>query len=409
MSEFLQNLISQRLGGHMFGKDTKIYKFEKIKRAKRAAIQANPGKELIDMGVGEPDDMACTPIVKVLQTEAEKKENRFYSDNGIQEFKDAAATYMEKRFNVNINPETEVNHAIGSKPALAMLPFCLINPGDYAIMTVPGYPVTGTITKYLGGEVYNLPLLKENNFLPDLESIPEDICKKAKILYLNYPNNPTGATCDLSFFEKVVSFAKKNNIAVIHDAAYIELSYGGRQPSFLEADGAKDVGIEIHSLSKSFNMTGWRMAFVCGNETLVKAFATVKDNNDSGQFIPIQKAGAYALSHPELIDPVREKYARRLKKLANILRECGFYVNEPKGTFYLYFEIPKGTKSGRRFESAEEFCDYMIREKLISSVPWDDAGHFLRFTVTFEAKDLKDEDRIIDEIRRRLKEEEFVF
>lgn len=409
MSDFLQNLIARRLGGNMFGKDTKIYKFEKIKRAKRAAIQANPGKELIDMGVGEPDDMACAPIVDVLKREADKKENRFYSDNGIQEFKDAAAAYMKRRFNVDINPETEVNHAIGSKPALAMVPFCLINPGDYAIMTVPGYPVTGTITKYLGGEVYNVPLLKENNFLPKLESIPEDVCKKAKILYLNYPNNPTGAIADLQFFDKVVAFAKKYNIAVIHDSAYIELSYGERQPSFLEAKGAKDVGIEIHSLSKSFNMTGWRMAFVCGNETLVKAFATVKDNNDSGQFIPIQKAGAYGLNHPELIDPIREKYARRLKKLADVLRECGFYVNEPKGTFYLYFEIPKGTKSGRKFESAEEFCDYLIREKLISSVPWDDAGHFLRFTVTFEAKDLNDEQRVITEIKRRLKEEDFIF
>jgi LL-diaminopimelate aminotransferase len=409
MSDFVQNLIAERLGGNMFGKDTKIYKFEKIKRAKRAALEANPGKELIDMGVGEPDDMANIAIVNVLKEEAMKKENRFYSDNGIQEFKDVAAEYMKKRFGVDINPQTEINHAIGSKPALAMIPFCLINPGDYALMTIPGYPVTGTITKYLGGQVYNLPLTKENNFLPDLDSIPEDIRKKAKILYLNYPNNPTGALADKKFFEKVVKFAKENDIAVVHDAAYIELTYGEEQPSFLSVEGAKEVGIEIHSLSKSFNMTGWRMAFVCGNETLVKAFATVKDNNDSGQFIPIQKAAAYALSHPELINEIRDKYKRRLVKLAKVLRDNGFYVNEPKGTFYLYFEIPKGTKSGRKFENAEQFCDYLIREKLISSVPWDDAGHFLRFTVTFEAKDLADEERVIGEIARRLSEEEFIF
>ncbi len=409
MSEFMQEMISERLGGNMFGKDTTIYKFEKIKRAKKAAIEANPGKELIDMGVGEPDGMADISIIKVLQEEAEKPANRFYADNGIEEFKEAVSEYMERQFGIKLDPAKEINHSIGSKPALAMLPFCLINPGDIAIMTVPGYPVTGTITKYLGGSVYNVPLLKENNFLPDLDSIPQEICDKAKILYLNYPNNPTGALAPKEFFEKVVAFAKKNNIAVVHDAAYIELTYGEKQPSFLSIEGAKEVGIEIHSLSKSFNMTGWRLAFVCGNEILVNAFATVKDNNDSGQFIPIQKAGAYALRHPELIDNVREKYQRRLKALSDILKENGFFVNEPKGTFYLYFEIPKGTKSGRTFSSGEEFCDYLIREKLISSVPWDDAGNFLRFTVTFEAKDLDDEKRIIDEIAKRLSEEEFVF
>ncbi|MGB9731017.1 MULTISPECIES: LL-diaminopimelate aminotransferase [Calditerrivibrio] len=409
MSEFIQNIIAERLGGKMFGKDTKIYKFEKIKRAKRAALEANPGAELIDMGVGEPDDMADASIVNVLKVEAEKKENRFYSDNGIQEFKDSAAEYMKKRFGVDIDPITEVNHSIGSKPALAMIPFCLINPGDYALMTVPGYPVTGTITKYLGGEVYNMPLLKENNFLPDLDAVPEDVAKKAKILYINYPNNPTGAIAPVSFFEKVVAFAKKYNIAVIHDAAYIELTYGEKQESFLSVPGAKEVGIEIHSLSKSFNMTGWRMAFVCGNEVLVKAFATVKDNNDSGQFIPIQKAAAYALRNPQIISGITTKYQRRLKRVADILRRNGFFVNEPKGTFYLYFEIPKGTKSGRKFQNAEEFCDFLIREKLISSVPWDDAGHFLRFTVTFEAKDIQDEERILNEIEKRLSSEEYIF
>lgn len=409
MSIFMENMIAERLGGKMFGKDTTIYKFEKIKRAKRAAMEANPNIELIDMGVGEPDEMADASVVETLCLEAKKRENRFYSDNGIQEFKDAAAKYMKKRFGVDIDPNTEVNHSIGSKPALAFVPFCLINPGDVALMTVPGYPVSGTITKYLGGEVYNLKLTKENNFLPDLDSIPADILKRAKFLYMNYPNNPTGALAPLSFYEKVVEFAKKNDIAVISDAAYIELTYGEKQPSFLSVPGAKEVGIEIHSLSKSYNMTGWRMAFVCGNEHLVKAFATVKDNNDSGQFIPIQKAAAYALENTALIERITEKYARRLKALAAVLRKHGFFVNEPKGTFYLYFEIPKGTASGKKFESGEQFCDYMIREKYISSVPWDDAGNFLRFTVTFIADTLEEETRIINEIDRRLGEDKFVF
>ncbi|TCK61599.1 LL-diaminopimelate aminotransferase [Seleniivibrio woodruffii] len=409
MSLFMENLISNRLGGKMFGKDTTIYKFEKIKRAKRAAIQENPGVELIDMGVGEPDAMAHDEVVKVLQLEATKKENRFYSDNGIDEFKQSAASYMQKRFGVTLDPATQVNHCIGSKPALALLPIALINPGDVALMTVPGYPVSGTTTKYLGGEVYNLPLLHENNFLPVLDSIPADILKRAKFLYINYPNNPTGAVATKEFYEKVVKFAKENDIAVISDAAYIELSYGDEPLSFLSVEGAMEVGIEIHSLSKSYNMTGWRLGFVCGNEHLVKAFATVKDNNDSGQFIPIQKAGCYCLDNPKLIEHTKAKYARRLNMLAKVLRTHGFTVNEPKGTFYLYFGIPKATVSGRKFENAEQFCDFLIREKLISSVPWDDAGNFLRFSVTFDAPTVEAEERIAKIIDERLSTEKYIF
>jgi len=409
MSLFMEDMISERLGGKMFGKDTTIYKFEKIKRAKRAAMQEKPDIELIDMGVGEPDAMAHPDVVKVLQIESEKRENRFYSDNGIDEFKSAAAEYMKKRFGIEMNAETQFNHCIGSKPALALFPIALINPGDVALMTVPGYPVSGTTTKYLGGDVYNIPLLKENSFLPDLDSIPADVCKKAKFLYLNYPNNPTGVLAPKEFYEKVVAFAKKNNVAVISDAAYIELTYGEEPISFLSVDGAMDVGIEIHSLSKSYNMTGWRIGFVCGNEHLVKAFATVKDNNDSGQYIPIQKAACYCLEHPELIEPTKKKYSRRLNMLANVLRKHGFDVEEPKGTFYLYFGIPKGTKSGKTFESGEQFCDWLIREKLISSVPWDDAGNFIRFSATFTADTAEEEERIAKVIDERLSAESFLF
>jgi LL-diaminopimelate aminotransferase len=409
MSLFMENIISDRLGGKMFGKDTTIYKFEKIKRAKRAAMAEKPDVELIDMGVGEPDAMAHAEVVKVLQAESEKRENRFYSDNGIEDFKEAAAKYMKSRFGVEMDAATQFNHTIGSKPALAMIPFALINPGDIALMTVPGYPVTGTITKYLGGDVYNMPLLEENNFLPDLDAIPEDVAKKAKILYMNYPNNPTGVLAPKEFYEKVVAFAKKYDVAVISDAAYIELTYGEDPISFLSVEGAMEVGIEIHSLSKSYNMTGWRLGFVCGNPHLVKAFATVKDNNDSGQYIPIQKAGVYCLEHPELIEPTKEKYSRRLKMLADVLRKHGFTVNEPKGTFYLYFGIPKATESGRKFESGEQFCDYLIREKLISSVPWDDAGNFLRFSATFTADTVEEEERIAKVIDERLSDEKFIF
>ena len=177
----------------------------------------------------------------------------------------------------------------------------------------------------------------------------------------------------------------------------------------MSIDGAKEYVLEVHSLSKSFNMTGWRIAFICSNSYIVKAFATIKDNMDSGQFIPIQKAAAYALKHCEFIEEIRKKYKRRLNRLTGILRKLGFFVNEPKGTFYVYFESPKAIKNGPSFENAESFCEYLIREKMISSVPWDDAGSFIRFCVAFEANDLTEENTILDEIEKRLNSNIYVF
>ncbi|HEY0827670.1 MAG TPA: aminotransferase class I/II-fold pyridoxal phosphate-dependent enzyme, partial [Bacilli bacterium] len=327
------------------------------------------------------------------------------------EFKQAAALYLKNVFQVDgIDPDTEILHSIGSKPALAMLPSCFINPGDVTIMTVPGYPVLGTHTKYLGGEVHNVQLTKENDFLPDLDSIPADICKRAKLLYLNYPNNPTGASATEQFFIKVVAFAKKHEIIVVHDAPYAALTYDGLKPlSFLSVPGAKDIGVELHSLSKSYNMTGWRIGFIAGNAMVVKAFGDVKDNNDSGQFIAIQKAAVYGLQHPEITEKIAEKYSRRHNMLVAALNEIGFKAKKPKGSFFLYVEAPKGIKGGQRFESAEDFSQYLIREKLISTVPWDDAGKFVRFSVTFIAAGLEAEKRAIHEIKSRLTEVAFEF
>ena len=408
---FIQQLFADRIGGSQFGKDTVLYKFEKIKRAKRAAIKNNPGVALIDLGVGEPDWMAEPEVIEVLYREAQKPENRGYTDNGVQEFKDAAVKYMEKVYGVSgLDPVTEVNHGIGSKPILALLPLAFINPGDIAIMTVPGYPILGTSTKAVNGEVINLPLLPENDFLPDLDSLTPEQRKRAKLLYINYPNNPTGATATKAFYEKVVKFARENDIIVVSDAAYAGLTFDGEQPlSFLSVEGAKEVGVEIQSLSKAYNMTGWRLAFICGNELVVKGFAAVKDNNDSGQFAAIQKAGVYCLSHPEITVKTAEKYSRRHNALVAALNSVGFSVQKPKGSFYLYVKIPKGTKSGRSFSSAEEFSEFLITEKLISTVPWDDAGHYVRFSVTFVAQDEAEENRVIAEIKRRLWEIEYVF
>ncbi|KZS47744.1 aspartate aminotransferase [Paenibacillus glucanolyticus] len=408
---YIQQNFANRIGGANYGKDTAIYKFEKIKRAKAAAKQEHPNTELIDMGVGEPDEMADAGIVAKLAEEASKRENRGYADNGIPEFKEAAVRYLKNVFGVEgIDAATEVLHSIGSKPALAMLPSCFINPGDVTIMTVPGYPVLGTHTKYLGGEVYNVELKKENAFLPDLSSIPEDIARRAKLLYLNYPNNPTGASATVEFFSEVVEWARKYGVVVVHDAPYAALTYDGLKPlSFLSVPGAKDVGVELHSLSKSYNMTGWRIGFIVGNPLVVKAFGDVKDNNDSGQFIAIQKAAAYGLDNPQITEKIAEKYSRRHNMLVDVLNELGFTAEKPKGSFFLYVEAPKGVKGGRRFESGEDFSQYLIREKLISTVPWDDAGHFVRFSVTFIADGEEEEKRVISEIRSRLSDVEFEF
>ena len=416
MSEsYIQNLFSERIGGVNYGKDTAIYKFEKIKRAKKAALDANPDAEIIDMGVGEPDEMAFPEVVTKLHEEAKKPENRGYSDNGGQALKIAAANFLKKECEVSdINPDTEVLHSIGSKAALSILPAAFINPNDYAIMTIPGYPVFGTHTKYYGGKVHNLALTAENNYLPNLNSIPDEVLQKAKVLVLNYPNNPTGASATKEFFSEVVDFAKRNNLIVIHDAAYIGLVYDGNQPlSFLATPGAKDVGIELHSTSKNFNMTGWRCGFVVGNQLLVKAYGDVKDNSDSGQFLAIQNASAYCYDHPEITKSIATKYSRRMDKLVVVLQKSGFKVNKSGGSFFLYMSSAKAAlkTDGKRieFKNGEALSQWLIREKLISTVPWDDAEPAIRFSVTFAAEDEADEDRVISEIESRLSNVKFEF
>lgn len=411
---YIQNLLAERIGGKNYGKSTAIYKFEKIKRAKRAALAANPGVEIIDMGVGEPDEMAFPEVIEVLHNAARKPENRGYADNGDALLKQAAARYMDHVCGVpGIDPEKEVMHSIGSKAALSILPAVLINPGDYVLMTTPGYPVFGTHAKYYGGFVHNLPLTAENNFLPDLESIPADVLKAAKVLVLNYPNNPTGASATPEFFARVVKFAQQHNIVVIHDAAYAALVFQGKPLSFLATPGAKEVGIELHSASKTFNMTGWRIGFVAGNELLVKAYGDVKDNTDSGQFLGIQHAAAYCFDHPEITEKIAAKYSRRMDGLVKVLRELGFDARKPGGSFFLYVKAPKAAlkKDASRieFKTGEDISQWLITEKLISTVPWDDAGNFLRFSVTFIAKGEAEEQRVMAEIARRLSDVKFEF
>ena len=399
---YFQSLFADRIGGANYGKGTEIYKFEKIKRAKRKALADHPDRHLLDFGIGENDAMADEAVRNVMGQEVNKVENRGYADNGVAEYKEAAARFMQRNFGVTLDPATQINHCIGSKPAYAMLPACFINPGDVTLMTVPGYPVAGTHTRYYGGEVFKLPLLAENNFMPDLDSVPDDIYRRAKLLVLNYPNSPTGRTCSPEFFEKVVALAKEKQFVVVQDAAHIMLTFDGKPRSFLETPGAMDVGVEVHSMSKGYDMIGWRMGFVCGNDRIVSAFSDVKDNSDSGQFIATQKAAAAALDDDSIPQRINTKYRRRMEKLVATLKECGFECEMPGGTYFLYTKSPSGTKSGETFAAAEDATRHLIEQLGIVTVPWDDAGSYLRFSVTYVAETEADEDALMAETKQRL-------
>jgi LL-diaminopimelate aminotransferase len=290
-----------------------------------------------------------------------------------------------------------------------MLPAAFINPGDITLMTVPGYPVAGTHTRYFGGSVYRLPLLAENDFFPDLTSIPTDVCKNAKLLVINYPNSPTGRVATREFYQRVIDFAHQHQVVVVQDAAHIMLSFDGEPLSFLSVPGAKDVGVEVHSMSKGFHMIGWRMGFVCGHERIVQAFADIKDNSDSGQFMAIQHAAAAALDDASIPQQVRAKYERRVRKLVETLTQVGFACKMPGGTYFLYCPSPTGLADGTRFPTAEAASQYLITEHSICTVPWDDAGAFLRFSVTYEAADEAAEDALMQETAARLKQIQLTF
>jgi LL-diaminopimelate aminotransferase len=336
-----------------------------------------------------------------MRREIDRPENRGYADNGIAAYKEAAAAFMAREFGVQLDPIMEVNHCIGSKTAYAMLPAAFIDPGDVTLMTVPGYPVAGTATRWYGGFVHRLPLVAANDFFPDLESIPADVLARTKMLVLCYPNSPTGKTATREFYARVVDWAHRHRVIVVQDAAHIMLSYDDEPLSFLSVDGAKEVGVEVHSMSKGFHMIGWRLGWVCGHERIVRAFADVKDNCDSGQFMAIQKAGAAALADAEIPRRVREKYRRRLEKLVGVLRAVGFDCAMPGGTYFLYTPAPTGA-GDRAFATAQDASQFLIHDLSISTVPWDDCGSYLRFSATYEAADEAAEDDLMAEAHARL-------
>ena len=398
-SDIPRQVISDRVGGSQFDEGGS-YKFARIKEAKDAVLAKEPDSKLLDFGIGEPDSMAERAVVDELYHQALKYENRVYADNGGVHFLQAASSFMHSFYGVQCDPSNEMLHSIGSKSALSQLPAALINPGDTVLMTTPGYPVFGTIAEYYGGQVYELPLLEENNFLPQFEEVPESIWPLVKVLVLNYPNNPTGAVATYEFFEKCVALAKKHSFVIIQDAAYSTIVFDGKPLSLLSVPGAKDVSVELHSMSKSFNMTGWRMGWVCGNKTLISAYSKVKSNCDSGQFLAIQNAAAYALSKPSITENVTQKYAKRMKAVTDILNSAGLNCKMSAGSFFLYVKAPTSVSNSsnykKEFPSGEAFSQWLIRELKVCTVPWDDAGSYIRFSMTFE--DLG----IVNELQARL-------
>jgi len=322
------------------------YLFLEIDRAKRKARAE--GRDIIDLGIGDPDQPTPAHIIEKLYQAARDSLTHTYAlDQGMPVLRQRIATWYKRRFNVEIKPESEVLPLIGSKEGIAHFPLAFLNEGDYSLVPDPCYPPYKGGTILAGGKPYLMPLREINGFLPDLKKIPSGILKKAKLIYINYPNNPTSATAEKGFYQDLVNFAKKHKLIVISDLAYSELTFDGyRPPSFFEVEGAKDVAIEFHSLSKTYNMTGWRLGWACGNAELVSALAKVKSNIDSGIFSAIQLAGVAALDGPQqALKEICQLYQERRDVLVEGLNSLGWEVNAPKATFYVWIKIAKNTNS----------------------------------------------------------------
>jgi len=322
------------------------YLFVEITR--KIAEKRAAGIDVISFAIGDPDIPTPKHIMESMHAAADDPANHRYPESdGLPELRHAIADWYQQRFGLTFDADKEVLPLIGSKEGIANIAYCLIDPGDVALVPDPGYPVYAIGTMFAGGEPYYMPLKEEDGFLPDLNAIPEDVAKRAKVLWLNYPNNPTAAVADLAFFEEAVRFAKKYDIAICHDGPYSDVAYDGYKPvSFLQADGARDVGIEFHSLSKTFNMTGWRIGMAVGNATLIDALFRIKSNVDSGINQAVQRMAITALEGPQdCIDEHNEIYQRRRDRVVEALQACGMRVQAPKASLYVWARVPDGFKS----------------------------------------------------------------
>lgn len=337
------------------------YLFAELDRRKEELERR--GVDVVSLAVGDPDLPTPEHVVRAMhEALTDPETHRYPPYGGTAGFRRAVARWYERRFGVRLDPDREVLALIGSKEGLAHLPWAVVNPGEVVLVPDPGYPVYGTATLLAGGVPHPLPLRADRGWLPDLSAVPSEVARAARLLFLNYPNNPTGATADLAFFDEVVRFSREYDILVAHDNSYSEIAYDGyRPPSFLQAQGAKEVGVEFHSLSKTFCMTGWRIGFVCGNADVVAALAKLKTNLDSGVFGAIQRAAQAALEGPT--EPVAERvrvFQARRDLAVSVLQEAGWRVPRIRATFYLWAEVPDGFDSVGFAAHLLERCGVMV-------------------------------------------------
>ncbi|MCX9011356.1 MAG: LL-diaminopimelate aminotransferase [Candidatus Methanoperedens sp.] len=354
------------------------YLFAAIDKAKQEVIKK--GIDVINLSIGDPDMPTPPHIVEAMKRSVcNPQRHRYPSYEGMLSFRTAAADWIKKTMNVDLNPEDEVLTLIGSKEGIAHIPLAFLNPGDISLVPDPAYPVYNIGTILADGKPYKMPLLAENDFLPDLDAIPASIAKKAKLMFINYPNNPTSATASLKFFGEVVDFAAENDILVVHDNAYSEMTYDGyKAPSFLSVSGAKDISIEMHSLSKTYNMTGWRIGFAIGNRDIIAGLGKVKTNVDSGAFECVQEAGIAALTGTQdCVRGMNEIYKERRDALIAGLKELGLEVKPPKATFYVWVRV-----AGSSFD----FTKVLLEKAGIVATPGVGFGEYgegyIRFALT---------------------------
>ncbi|MBK7386944.1 MAG: LL-diaminopimelate aminotransferase [Methanothrix sp.] len=373
------------------------YLFAGIDKAKQEARAR--GVDVIDLSVGDPDLPTPDHIVQALKRAVDDSSNHQYpSYEGKLAFRKAVADWYKKTFDVDLDPEDEVLTLIGSKEGIAHAPLAFINPGDLALVPDPAYPVYRTATAFAGGEPVVMPLLKENGFLPDLDAIPAEIARRAKIMFLNYPNNPIGATASRKFFEELVDFARDNGIIIMHDNPYSEIYFdGNRSSSLLEVDGAKDVAVEFHSLSKTYNMTGWRIGSVVGDADVIAGIGKIKSNIDSGTFGAVQDAGIAALNSPrEVVDEIRQVYQQRIDILYRALRDIGLELERPRATLYLWAWV-----GGSSIDYAAELLE---RTGIVATpgVGFREHGEgYIRFSITRETKRVEEAARRLEKMKTR--------
>jgi len=373
------------------------YLFLQIDKAKRKARQE--GRDIIDLGVGDPDLPTPDFIIDALDKAVREPANHRYAlDQGMPVFRQAIAAWYSRRFGVTLDPDSEILPLIGSKEGIAHFPLAFVNPGEYTLVPDPCYPPYKGGTLFAGGKICLMPLREKNSFLPDFGKIPASALKKARVLYLNYPNNPTGAVCDKAFYAEAVDFCRKHNLIALSDLAYSEMAYDGyRPPSMLEVDGARDVCIEFHSLSKTCNMTGWRSGWACGNRQLVAGLAKVKSNIDSGIFLAVQVASVAALERSdEHISRMCAMYQERRDILVAGLNGCGWKVKSPKASFYIWTKVPRGSTS-------IDFASRLLDTANIVATPgvgFGAAGEgYIRFALTVGKERIRE---AVDRIKKTL-------